>query len=260
MFKITTWLALLFTALSAHAHTTTIDYGVVSATPIEAKPIRADLKNLKPVEINHITYWQGELHGHSIMTVTSGMGRVPAAAITALLIQNFHPKEIIFVGVAGGLQQNTKIGDVVISTRLDNAQHYIFNGPIPRSYLSPNTEAVNPAHFYPSKILLKQAHRLHLPFPLYFGPIVSTDNFPGPASNIKRFVQNGDMAAESEGVAIAQISEIFHTPWLVIRGISNESSYFDKSGQLHHAQTVSKTVLAAQNAATAFKKLASLSQ
>lgn len=60
-------------------------------------------------------FWQGHLHGHEVVAVCSGMGKVAAAATTAALLARFEIDQVIFTGVAGGLQPGVEVGDVVVA-------------------------------------------------------------------------------------------------------------------------------------------------
>lgn len=47
-----------------------------------------------------------------------GEGNLAAAVLTSRAIQEFHPKAVILVGVAGGLTDDAAVGDVVVATRV----------------------------------------------------------------------------------------------------------------------------------------------
>ena len=58
-------------------------------------------------------FWQGHLHGHAVVAVLSGIGKVAAALTATVLIDKFQVHSIVFTGVAGGLAAQAKVGDVV---------------------------------------------------------------------------------------------------------------------------------------------------
>ena len=60
-------------------------------------------------------FWLGHLHGHEAVLVLSGIGKVAAATTATLLIEYFHVSHIVFTGVAGGLGENVKVGDLVVA-------------------------------------------------------------------------------------------------------------------------------------------------
>lgn len=233
------------------------DYGIVSAMPVEAAPIHQLLKHEKAISIHDMTYYTGTIAKHSVVCVTSGMGRIAAAALTALMVQNFKPKHLVFVGVAGSLSPKVKVGDVVISKRIYNAEHYYFESPPPAEFISANTHAINPEFIAPNSELLKAADNIKAPFPILFGTIVSSDNFPTLKSELEGFTAKNYLAIESEGVALGEVADFFHTPWIVIRGISNQSSYYNPHDLKKIKNKLQKhpTSLAAKHAALVLKKL-----
>lgn len=60
----------------------------------------------------------GEYHGFTVVATTAGMGTVNAAAAAQHLISTYHANAIIFSGIAGGLNPQLHIGDVVIGEHL----------------------------------------------------------------------------------------------------------------------------------------------
>ena len=60
----------------------------------------------------------GEYHGFTVVATTAGMGTVNAAAAAQHLISAYHANAIIFSGIAGGLNPQLHIGDVVIGEHL----------------------------------------------------------------------------------------------------------------------------------------------
>src|SRR5262245_19540672 len=47
-----------------------------------------------------------------------GEGNLAAAALTGWAIEEFRPRAVIFVGVAGGLSDDVELGDLVVATRI----------------------------------------------------------------------------------------------------------------------------------------------
>ena len=48
------------------------------------------------------TFWRGHLHGHDVVAVLSGIGKVAAATTATVLVERFGVQRIVFTGVAGG--------------------------------------------------------------------------------------------------------------------------------------------------------------
>lgn len=68
----------------------------------------------KEYRINGMTYLTGTLEGKPILLMQSGVSIVNAAMNTQLVIDRFTVKRIVFSGIAGGVDPNLSIGDVIV--------------------------------------------------------------------------------------------------------------------------------------------------
>lgn len=66
------------------------------------------------------SYYQSKTDsGLTVITMsTLGMGQLNAALATKDLVEQWHPKKIILVGIAGGLGSKVDLGDIVISEQI----------------------------------------------------------------------------------------------------------------------------------------------
>lgn len=60
------------------------------------------------------TWVVGRLWGHDVVLVISGVSMEPAAVSTALLLTDFNVTDAIYSGIAGGVDEGIRIGDVAI--------------------------------------------------------------------------------------------------------------------------------------------------
>ena len=60
----------------------------------------------------------GSLDGHDVILVRCGIGKVAAAVTTAVLLDAFAARALVFTGVAGGLGADVRVGDMVVATEL----------------------------------------------------------------------------------------------------------------------------------------------
>lgn len=185
--------------------------------------------------------WLGHLHRQPVVAVLSGIGKVAAATTATLLIERFQVQRIVFTGVAGGLGEGVRVGDVVVAERF--LQHDMDASPIfarhevpgyGRSHFDtdrPLTErlasaatamlAATPRFLDPStrSAFGLQAPRLHR------GLIVSGDRFVSTTAEsaaLQRELPEA-LAVEMEGAAFAQVCHDFGVPLAVVRTISDRA-------------------------------------
>ena len=91
-------------------------YGIICAMEEEIKELRAQLTHSTEKTLGGIAFYEGQLNGHAVVLVRSGIGKVQAGVTTALLIVEFGVDHLINSGSAGGIGTGLSVGDVVFST------------------------------------------------------------------------------------------------------------------------------------------------
>ena len=184
----------------------------------------------------------GTIDGHEVVVVESGIGKVNAAVVSALLIHRFDCRTIVFSGVAGGLDPTLAIGDIVIADRMvqcdtgllvgDDRVHVYQPGHMP--FFNPTDRLGFPAN--PS-LLTRVKERLegttlpvlpHIalgqgrPPSITYGAVLTGDQYVNSESTRVHLRDEFDgLAVEMEGGAVAQVCESYGIPWLVIRALSD---------------------------------------
>ncbi len=87
---------------------------VISAFQPEWTLLQAKLQNRKDQVINGTTFATGTIEGKPVVLFLSGISMVNAAMTTQLALDRFHVDRIVFSGIAGGVNPNLSIGDVVV--------------------------------------------------------------------------------------------------------------------------------------------------
>ncbi|WPB57208.1 5'-methylthioadenosine/adenosylhomocysteine nucleosidase [Xylophilus sp. GOD-11R] len=91
-------------------------WGLLSALPEEQLGLVDLLDDVVPPVLHAgRQFVQGRLAGHRVVLALCGIGKVAAAATTAMLVERFGVERLVFTGVAGGLSPGARIGDVVVA-------------------------------------------------------------------------------------------------------------------------------------------------
>ena len=89
--------------------------GILSAVGFEQAPILAAMQNPKADVIDGYTFYTGTIGGKPVVDAFSGEIDESAELAATLLIQNFHPRVMLFSGTAGANAEDINVGDVVLS-------------------------------------------------------------------------------------------------------------------------------------------------
>ncbi len=94
----------------------------------ELRALLGDLAEPRSERVAGRDFHFGSIDGRPVVLVLSGIGKVAAAATTALLLDRFEVDALLFTGVAGGLGRGVAVGDVVLAREL--LQHDLDASPI----------------------------------------------------------------------------------------------------------------------------------
>ncbi|CUA95992.1 5'-methylthioadenosine/adenosylhomocysteine nucleosidase [Thiomonas bhubaneswarensis] len=216
--------------------------GIVSAIAQEQEGLLAALQGPRKVRHGSRDYTLGTLWGHEVALVLCGIGKVAAAATTTSLIVEFGCDALLFTGVAGGLAEGVRVGDVVIADTL--LQHDLDARPLYPQYEVPDTgralfaadralsdrlHAAAQALFSPHAPPLLDAQtrhefKLHAP-QVHRGLIVSGDRFISTreGSDALRLALPDALAVEMEGAAVAQVCHDYGVPFALVRTLSDRA-------------------------------------
>lgn len=96
---------------------------ILTAIPEETRAVLSYSEDvwkqtIHPGTIYRISTFNGKTSRWKIVVVQAQAGNAHAAEETVRAIENFHPDILMFIGVAGGLKKELKLGDVVASTKV----------------------------------------------------------------------------------------------------------------------------------------------
>ena len=211
---------------------------ILGAMPSEIELLRKNLSEEKIEQVLGLTFHVGKMNGRDVVLCRSGVGKVNAAMTTAILIDRFRPREILFSGIAGGLNPDLSPGDIIIVEK--TAQHDYGRleqkGFVTGRTRNPIDRKQNPLYFVADVKLMRLAKKAAKNVQLEAvsingekrtpkiiqGTVATGDVFVASdkASQEIRTRLNAD-AVEMEGAAVAQVCYQLKTPCLVIRSISD---------------------------------------
>ncbi len=218
--------------------------GIMSAMREEIASLVVDLgTEEEAVHTGMRTYHRGRLWGIPVVLVFSRWGKVAAASTLTHLLAQFGVDEVIFTGVAGAVDPNLNIGDVVVAAKLYqhdmDASPFFMRHEIP--LLDMTTFETDPRHrqaaldaaqhFLTHDLRSRVSPALLNEFHIDQPKVVEEDI----ASGDKFFAKEEDLAdlrrrlpsvacVEMEGAAVAQVCHEHGIPFLVLRTISDSGN------------------------------------
>jgi len=99
---------------------------IMSAFDPELAQLRSKANITNTYAINGRTYYVGELAGKDVVLVLSGVSMVNAAMTAQTVLDHFLIDGIVFSGIAGGVNPNLDIGDVVVPAQWGEYQEQVF--------------------------------------------------------------------------------------------------------------------------------------
>ena len=108
--------------------TISLKIGIIGAMEEEVTSLKEALTDSKTTSIAGMEFCEGKLDSENVVVVQCGMGKVNAGICANTLINDFGCTKIINTGVAGSLDNQIDIGDIVVST--DAVQHDFTIEPI----------------------------------------------------------------------------------------------------------------------------------
>jgi adenosylhomocysteine nucleosidase len=215
------------------------------------------VENKKESIVGGLSFTEGELDGRPVVVALTGIGKVNAAITTTLVIEHFHPAEILFSGIAGGVDPALSPGDLVIGKKIAYHDYGTLGDSLVRDPTrNPVTHQNNPLFFASDDTLISIAERvsrgLSLEKPIEGKPaphivsgiIVTGDVFVSSQKATRRLWQQLNAeATDMESAAVGQTCWQRGVPFIVIRSLSDAADS-DAEKDIHRFYRV-----AAHNAA-----------
>ncbi len=155
----------------------------------------------------------------------SGLGTTAAACTTTALCEGFDPDLIILCGVAGGLEKDQKVGDLILAKGILDAdlhasQKLLRGTPYESCLTDPHTQEPTTSEYKVHSLILDIGSSVQIDR-LKMGTIVTSNVFPAPKELFAEIIKLGCSAIEMESVGVFKAAEYYDIPVMTIRAISN---------------------------------------
>ena len=208
--------------------------GIIGAMEVEVAILKEKMEDVRIIKKASMDFYEGILAGKKVVVVRSGIGKVNAGICAQILADVFSVDAIINTGIAGSLNKNINIGDIVLST--DVVQHDMDatgfgyrKGQIPQM----------PVFFFNAddnlrRLAAEVCKEVNPDIQVFEGRIASGDQFVCDQDVKNRIVSEfSAYATEMEGAAIGQAAYLNEIPFLVVRAISDKA---DGSAEMDYSE------------------------
>lgn len=186
------------------------------------------LKNAMLIEkedkLAHTTAYTGTLNGKNIVLIQSGIGKVNASIITALMLERYDIDYVINTGVAGAMGENLKVTDMVVSTSV--AHHDVDATNF--GYRYGQVPGLPEAYISDENLVRRALDALSLNDEINgaSGLVVSGDSFIDSNAEKEHIFKHFPeaMCVDMESSSIAQTCWQFNTPFVIIRSMSDSAN------------------------------------
>jgi len=195
---------------------------IMGAMPEEIEPLLEKVENIKKIEYADNSYYEATYKGKELVIAYSKIGKVFSSLTASTLLEKFGCTKLLFSGVAGAINPQLHIGDLIIADKL--CQHdldiTVFGHPhgfVPEGavFVETDKELREIAKVVASKNGLS----------LIEGTIATGDQFVA-SSERKEFISSTFQAdaLEMEGASVAVVCNALGVPFFVLRAISDTAN------------------------------------
>lgn len=199
---------------------------IIGAMEIEIELLKQTMQIEEEKVVSSMRFYKGKLYGKNTVIVKCGVGKANAAMCTQATIMLYNPRIIINPGVAGGIDDNAKIGCLIVGTNCVNHDYDTTAIGEKKGLITTNKgETVNfPCSQRNSEIFYNSAKEFY-DGDVYYGIIASGDIFVADKNKCKEIHDEFNASAcEMESAPIAQVAFLNDIPFVSLRSISDNAN------------------------------------
>ena len=198
--------------------------GIIGAMDVEVANLKEAMKTEREVVRAGMRFCEGTIGGTEVVVVQCGIGKVNAGLCVQILCDLFDVTHLINTGVAGSLDEEINVGDVVVS--IDAMYHDMDVTGL--GYVPGQVPQMDVLSFAADPMLreaaVKACREAAPEIGVFEGRVVSGDQFicdRAKKNEIKKTF--GGLCTEMEGAAIAQAAYVNGVPFVIVRAISDKA-------------------------------------
>ncbi len=192
---------------------------IMGAMEEEITPLLEYFTDIKKNEFADNTYYEAKLNNLDVVIAYSKIGKVFSTLTATTMIEKFGCDTLLFSGVAGGINPELKIGDLIVANKLSQHDLDITAFGHPYGFVPGGNVFVNTDENL-KNIALDVANENGIK--IIEGTIATGDQFVANEQR-KEFISTTFKAdaLEMEGASVAVVCDALNVPCLILRAISD---------------------------------------
>jgi len=192
---------------------------IMGAMEEEIEPLLAHFKDVNVVEFANNKYYEVNYNGLDIVIAYSKIGKVFASLTATTMIEKFGCDTLLFSGVAGAINPELKIGDLIIADKLCQHDLDITAFGHPNGFVPGGSVYVETSD---SLRTIAKAVASQNDLKVIEGTIATGDQFVHSQER-KDFIESTFKAdaLEMEGGSVAVVCDALNVPFFILRAISD---------------------------------------
>jgi adenosylhomocysteine/aminodeoxyfutalosine nucleosidase len=196
--------------------------GIIGAMKEEIEPFFSCFENIKTTNYANNNYYETTYNGYELVIAYSKIGKIFSTLTASCMCQKFDVDLVIFTGVAGAINKDLNIGDLLVATKLVQHDLDITAFGHPHGYVPEGKVFVETTDF-----LRTLVHKIAKDNDIVISDaiIATGDQFVHDNSR-KEFIEktfDAD-ALEMEGASVAVVCDAFDIPFVILRAISDTAN------------------------------------
>ena len=192
---------------------------IMGAMEEEITPLLSHFTDIQKNEFANNVYYEAKLNNLDVVIAYSKIGKVFSTLTATTMIEKFGCDTLLFSGVAGGVNPELKIGDLIVANKLSQHDLDITAFGHPHGFVPGGSVYVETSEKL-KNIALEVADENGVK--IIEGIIATGDQFVCDEKR-KDFIANtfNADALEMEGASVAVVCDALNVPCLILRAISD---------------------------------------